>query len=287
MATHPLLLLDVFAVAPATGNPLAVVLAANDVPDAAMATLARRLRLSETSFVQSPTTQGATYRHRIWTPTGEIPFAGHPSVGTAVAVALDRGLDTVDLVQETPSGLQPLRVTIDPDQRAGSASLRQGPLRLGAEVDSRPILAAFGLDASDAHPDHPAQLATTGLDTLLVPLRDLDALARARMAVGPVTAALAALDAPGWLNCYFVAPLDATTWRARNLAPDIVGFEDPATGSAAGPFGGWLAARGGPTRVTVLQGVEMGDPSRIEVDAGDGVVISGRVLVRATGSIDL
>jgi trans-2,3-dihydro-3-hydroxyanthranilate isomerase len=287
MADHPLYLLDVFALAPGTGNPLPVILAADDVPDDTMATLARRLRLSETSFVQAPTTVGATYRHRIWTPTGELPFAGHPSVGTAVAYTLHRGLEQAELVQETPSGLQALRATADPDRRGGSARLRQGDLSLGAEIDPAAILRAFGLDPADAHPDLPAQLASTGLGTLLLPLRDVAALGRARMDVGAVSAALGALDTPGWVNCYFVAPLDATTWRARNLAPDIVGYEDPATGSAAGPFGGWLAGRGGPTHVTVLQGVEMGDPSRIDVDATDGIVISGRVLVRATGSIDL
>jgi trans-2,3-dihydro-3-hydroxyanthranilate isomerase len=287
MATHPRYLLDVFAVGPGTGNPLAVVLDADDVPDDAMANLARRLRLSETSFVQSPRADGATYRHRIWTPTGEIPFAGHPSVGTGVAVVLDRGLDAANVVQETPSGLQPLSVTIAPDRRGGSASLRQGPLRLGAEVDPTDILRAFGLDPADAHPDLPAQVATTGLDTLLLPLRSVDALSRARMDVGPLTAALGALEAPGWLNCYLVAQVDHATWRARNLAPDIVGYEDPATGSAAGPLGGWLAGHGYPPRMTVLQGVEMGDPSRIDVDASDGIVISGQALVRGTGSIDL
>ena len=287
MAPHPLYLLDVFAVGPGTGNPLNVILVADDVPEAAMANLARRMRLSETSFVQVPTADGATYRHRIWTPTGRIPFAGHPSVGTAIAVALDRDLPEADLVQETASGLQSLHVTLDADRRGESARLRQGPLRLGAEVDASALLPAFGLDAADAHPELPSQLATTGLDTLLLPLRSVDALSRARMDVSAVSAALGELDAPAWLNCYLVAQVDHATWRARNLAPDIVGFESPATGSAAGPLGGWLAARGYPPRITVLQGVEMGDPSRIDVDASDGIVISGQALVRASGSIDL
>ena len=102
-----------------------------------------------------------------------------------------------------------------------------------------------------------------------------------------VRPALAAIGEPDRLTCYFVAEVDATTWRARSLALDLVGWEDPATGSAAGPFGGWLAGLGGPSRITVLQGVEMGDPSRIDVDTGDGIVISGQVLVRATGTIEL
>jgi trans-2,3-dihydro-3-hydroxyanthranilate isomerase len=287
MAPHPLYLLDVFAVGPGTGNPLVVVLGADEVADDAMANLARRLRLSETSFVQATTTAGASYRHRIWMPSGEAPFAGHPSVGTAVAVAIEGDLAQAVLVQETPSGLQRLEVTLDTNRRGGSATLRQGALRLGPTVDPAAILRAFGLGASDAHPMLPAQLATTGLDTLLLPLASVDALGRARIDVPALTDALKGLEAPGWLNCYLVAQVDDSTWRARNLAPDIVGYEDPATGSAAGPLGGWLAGHGYPARITVLQGVEMGDPSHIDVDASDGVVISGRVLVRATGSIDL
>ena len=98
-----------------------------------------------------------------------------------------------------------------------------------------------------------------------------------------VRAALTPIADPERLNCYFVAERDTTTWRARSLALDINGWEDPATGSAAGPFGGWLARLGGPSRITVLQGVEMGDPSRIDVDVSDGIVISGRVLVRSIG----
>jgi trans-2,3-dihydro-3-hydroxyanthranilate isomerase len=284
-------MLDVFAERPMEGNLHAVIRDADDVPDAIMATLSRRLRLSETSFVQTPTAMGAaagaTYRHRIWTVAGEIPFAGHPSIGTAVSVALARDLDAADFVQQTPSGLQPLHVTIDRDRLGGRASLRQDPLVLGDVVQPDLILRAFGLDATDRHPDLPAQLVSTGLESVLLPVRDVAALGRVRMDPVEVRAALASIADPVRLNCYFVTPIDEATWRARSLALDLLGWEDPATGSAAGPFGGWLARLGGPTRITVLQGVEMGDPSRIDVDVTDGIVISGRVLVRSTGSIDL
>ena len=157
--------------------------------------------------------------------------------------------------------------------------------------DPVPVLLAFGLVAEDAHPELPAQLVSTGLATLVLPLRDVAALGRVRMeplAVGrAIEVVLGSATDPGWLNCYFVTPVGATTWRARSLALDIAGWEDPATGSAAGPFGGWLAHLGGPSRMTVLQGVEMGDPSRIDVDVSEGIVIGGRVQVRARGTIDL
>jgi trans-2,3-dihydro-3-hydroxyanthranilate isomerase len=291
MADLPLHLLDVFAVQPLEGNLHAVVLDADGVTNSQMRQLSRRLRLSETSFVQSATAEGAgagaSYRHRIWTVGGELPFAGHPSIGTAVSVAIERGVRKADYVQETPSGLQSLHVEVGPDGRSGRASLRQNPLVLGEVVDPVPILLAFGLTAEDAHPELPAQLVTTGLASVVLPVRDVEALGRVRMDPVAVSAALAPIAGSGHLNCYFVTQSDSTTWRARSLALDIAGWEDPATGSAAGPFGAWLAHLGGPARITVLQGVEMGDPSRIEVDVSDGIVIGGQVLVRAIGAIDL
>ncbi len=269
------------------GNPLTVIRDADAVPDEAMARLARRLRLSETSFVQTATVPDATYRHRIWMPTGEIPFAGHPSIGTAVSVALARGLGEADFVQQTPSGLQSLHVEIAAGRGGGTASLRQNPLVQGEVVDPVPVLQAFGLDATDILNGLPAQVVSTGLESLILPLRSVEALGRVRMNHEAVTNALRGIAEWERMNCYFVAQVTPDTWRARNLSVTIVGWEDPATGSAAGPFGGWLALHGGPSRITVLQGVEMGDPSRIDVDVSDGIVISGPVLVRATGSIDL
>ncbi|MCY7417976.1 MAG: PhzF family phenazine biosynthesis protein [Chloroflexi bacterium] len=287
MSRRPLHLLDVFAERPMEGNLHAVILDADGVTDEQMARLSRRLRLSETSFVQTATLADASYRHRIWTVAGEIPFAGHPSIGTAVSVAIERGLQRADFIQQTLVGLQALHVSIAADNQAGTATLVQGPLVLGEVVDPGPILIAFGLQATDAHPDLPAQLVSTGLASVVLPVRDIQTLGRARMDPVAVRAALAPIADPDRLNCYFVTPLDAFTWRARSLALDIAGWEDPATGSAAGPFGAWLSQLGGPSRVTVLQGVEMGDPSRIEDDVSEVIVIGGRVLVRSVGTIEL
>ncbi|MET0771855.1 MAG: PhzF family phenazine biosynthesis protein [Candidatus Limnocylindrales bacterium] len=297
MAMHPFQLLEVFAATPGSGNLLPVVLDADGVSDERMALVALRMRQSETSFVQAATEPGASYRHRIWTVVEELPFAGHPSVGTAVAVALHRGEGTAVYVQQTGAGLQRLDVTIASDRRSGHAALHQPPLQLGAVVDPSDLLRAFGLDAADAHPGLPAQVVSTGLPALVIPLRDVAALGRVRMDPGPVAAALAALPlgdagAHKALNCYFATPVggthhDAAEWRTRCLALDLPGYEDPATGSAAGPFGAWVALQGGRRRILVIQGVEMGDRSDIQVDTAEGIVISGQVLVRATGSIEL
>ena len=244
-----------------------------------------------------PRDPGASYRHRIWTVVEELPFAGHPSVGTAVAVALHRGEATATYVQQTGAGLQRLDVTIAGDRRSGHAALHQPPLQLGPVVDASGLLRAFGLDPADAHADLPAQVVSTGLPALVIPLRDVATLGRVRMDSEPVRAALEALPlgdagAHKALNCYFATPVggdpvQAVEWRTRCLALDLPGYEDPATGSAAGPFGAWVAIQGGAARILVIQGVEMGDRSDIEVDTTDGIVISGQVLVRAsTGSID-
>jgi len=297
MSSHPLLLLEVFAESPGSGNLLPVILDADDVSDERMALVALRMRQSETSFVQTATDPAASYRHRIWTVFEELPFAGHPSVGTAVAVALSQGASTARLVQQTRAGTQRLDVTIAPDRRSGHAALHQAPLQLGLVVDPTDLLRAFGLGSEDSHPGLPAQVVSTGLPAIVLPLRDIDALGRARMDPEPVRAALAALPlgdagAHKALNCYLATPVGgehaiATEWRTRCLALDLPGYEDPATGSAAGPFGAWVAVQGGRTRIRVIQGVEMGDRSDIDVDTRDGIVVSGQVLVRATGTIEL
>jgi trans-2,3-dihydro-3-hydroxyanthranilate isomerase len=297
VSSHPFHLLEVFAASPGSGNLLPVILDADDVSDERMALVALRMRQSETSFVQTATEATACYRHRIWTVVEELPFAGHPSVGTAVAVALDRDLADTTLVQQTPAGLQRLDVTLRADRRSGHAALHQAPLELGPVVDPSDLLRAFGLGPADVYPGLPAQVVSTGLPSLVLPVRDLGSLGRARMDVEPVRAALEALPlaaagAHKALNCYLVTPVgasvrDATEWRTRCLALDLPGHEDPATGSAAGPFGAWVAVQGGQRRIRVIQGVEMGDRSDIEVDTTDGIVVSGQVLVRASGTIEL
>lgn len=297
MRAHPFHLLEVFAATPGSGNLLPIVLDADDIPDERMALVALRMRQSETSFVQTATEPGATYRHRIWTVVEELPFAGHPSVGTAVAVALDRDQHHATFVQQTRAGIQRLDVTVAADRRSGHAALHQAPLELGPVVDPSVLLESFGIRPTDAHPDLPAQVVSTGLPSLVVPLRDVAALGQVRMDTDAVAAALAALPlgdahAHKALNCYFATPVggshaQAVEWRTRCLALDLPGYEDPATGSAAGPFGAWVAVQGGPTRIHVIQGVEMGDRSDIDVDTSDGIVISGPVLVRATGTIEL
>ncbi|MGZ8648572.1 MAG: PhzF family phenazine biosynthesis protein [Solirubrobacteraceae bacterium] len=270
-----------FTDTPMAGNGLAVVHDAEAVSDEVMLAFARETRLVETTFVQPPTVDGADYRNRIWTPMEEMPFAGHPSLGTAVAVALERGDDEIEYRQQTHAGIQPVRV-----QRAGDrarASVLQEPAVFGAEPDPRAVLAAAGLTPEDAHPSLPPQFVSTGLQTLVVLVADAAAVSRAR-ADRPAIAALG----DGTFNLYLAAvDGDGDGARARSF-PSELDDEDPATGSAAGPLLAYLEPREGVQRLEVTQGVEIGRPSRLLAEMESGRVrVSGDVVVLVTGTLRL
>jgi trans-2,3-dihydro-3-hydroxyanthranilate isomerase len=256
---------------------LAVVHDADAVSDEVMLAFAKETRLVETTFVQS--SDVADYRNRIWTPAEEIPFAGHPSLGTAVAVALQRGDVYVEYRQQTHAGIQPVRVSRDGDR--AHASVLQEPARFGEEVDPAAILAAIGLGPGDAHPTLRPQHVSTGLATLIAPLASADAVRRARKD----QAAVAAL-AEGTFNLYLCA-VDGATARARSFPSELEG-EDPATGSAAGPLLAFLNVRTGLERLEVTQGVEIGRPSRLLAEMQGGRVrVGGDVVVLVTGTLRL
>jgi trans-2,3-dihydro-3-hydroxyanthranilate isomerase len=246
-----------------------------------MGAFARETRLSETTFVQTATDEGADYRNRIWMTTGELPFAGHPSLGTAVAVARARGESQARYVQETGAGLQPIDVTLDGDR--GTASMLQGPARFKDEVDAAAALAALGLAVDDAGGLAP-QVVTTGVDHLMVPVRR-EALARTR----PAREALAALLSPLGAVCAYAVAWEGGEAFARSFFLDASGVtEDPATGSAAGPFMALVHAREGLEAIDVHQGVEMGRRSvlRCAIE-GDQVRVGGDVVVLADGFVAL
>ncbi|MCW3012533.1 MAG: phenazine biosynthesis protein PhzF, partial [Solirubrobacterales bacterium] len=264
MTRHPYTLLDVFTATPLAGNGLAVVHAADGVPDATMHAFARETKLAETTFVQTATAAGATYRNRIWTVSEELPFAGHPSLGTAVAVALERGETDLTYVQQTHAGLQPVTVRRDGDR--AHASVLQEPAVLGAELDPAAVMAAVGLEAADAHPALPPQHVTTGLPTVVAVLADPDRLPRARY----LQPAVRALSPGRSFNLYLCALDGPGTARARMFPSLPEEEEDPATGSAAGPLLAYLHARDGREHVAVTQGVELGRPSHLDCRLEDG-----------------
>jgi trans-2,3-dihydro-3-hydroxyanthranilate isomerase len=265
---------------PLAGNALAVVHGADDLDDAAMAAFARETRLSETTFVQSAGEPGADYRNRIWTVAREMPFAGHPSLGTAVAVARERREAEVRYVQQTHAGLQPVQVVVQGDR--AHAAMHQEPAVFDAEVDPGRALAAVGLGAADADPALAPRVVSTGVRHLLVPAAAPEALTEAR----PDDAAMAALLDEHDAVVLYLAWVDRRTGeaRARGFSPIVDGGEDPGTGSAAGPLCAYVHDRTGTSRLEILQGAEMGRPSRLlaEMD-GDRPRVSGDVVVLVDG----
>jgi trans-2,3-dihydro-3-hydroxyanthranilate isomerase len=292
-ATLPFDLVDVFAARPLEGNLLVVVHNADEIGDEVMQKLATRFRLSETSFVQASDRPGADYRHRIFTIAQELPFAGHPSIGTAAVVVRRRGDRAATVVQQTVEGLQRIEVELEArsqDSRYDRArvSLQQSMAMFGAEIQTRSLMAGFGLETDDAHPSLLAQMVSTGLPTLVIPLRDAAALERIAVDWPAVEAAVGGVADVSFLNLYVVAERAPGAWSARCFGHDIAGGEDPATGSAAGPLGSYLQATVGGERFEIEQGVEMGEPSHISVSVANGrPTIAGEVQVLGSGTIGL
>ena len=280
---HALTWLDVFTARPLTGNGLAVVHDADGVPDAAMLAFARETRLSETTFVQTATEAGADYRNRIWMTQGELPFAGHPSLGTAVAVARARGEREAAYVQQTMAGLQAVDVELGASGVA-RASMLQEPAVFGDEVDRERVFAALGLAASDAHPELPPQVVSTGLAHLVVPAREPGALDR----VAPDAGALRALLEEHGCTCAYIACIEGEAAAARAFFLDgATALEDPATGSAAGPLMAYAHSRTGVARLAIDQGVAMGRASRLVCEAGERVRVGGDAVLVFEATVDL
>jgi trans-2,3-dihydro-3-hydroxyanthranilate isomerase len=247
-----------------------------------MLRFAREMRLSETSFVQSPTAEGAHYRNRIFMPTGEVPFAGHPSLGVAVAVARERGKRTVTYVQETHAGLQPIDVEVDGDR--ATVSMVQEPAQFGDELDPETVLGAIGLEGAEADPALPPQWVSTGVNQLIVCVADRASLGR----VFPDYDALAQLLTPMGALVLYLAHVDTGTGdtAARAFAGSTDVGEDPATGSACGPLCAYIAERTGCERLEIVQGVEMGRRSVLRAHVeGDRVRVGGDAVVVVDGQV--
>jgi trans-2,3-dihydro-3-hydroxyanthranilate isomerase len=278
--------LDVFTEEPLAGNPLAVVLDAEGLDTARMQAIAREFNLSETVFVLPPENARHRARLRIFTPGGELPFAGHPTVGTAVLLALREGPSGPDAVAfglEENVGVVPCVVEAR-GQARGYARFRVPRL---AEVwgDGRePTLAAsaLGLDPGDIGFDrHAPSRHSAGVPFDFVPLASLDAVARARPAGDAFRQAFGDRGPPA---AYVYTRQTASTgarFRARMFAPSFGIAEDPATGAAAAAFAGVLMhfepLGDGEHSFVIEQGYDMGRPSDIELQ----IVIQGGALASA------
>lgn len=290
-------ILDVFAERPLEGNPLAVFHDGRGLTGAQMQAIARETNLSETTFVlpspdpQQDLTEGV--RVRIFTTQEELPFAGHPSLGTASWLHLNhpplRGARELRLLLN----VGPITVRLDPkpDADAGVfATMWQKDAEFGALHDPAEVARVLGLAESDLLEGAPAQTVSTGNPFCLVALKP-EALARLAIPQREAAAWLAP-KRTRWFYC--LAPAgEANVWRARM---QFYSGEDPATGSAAGCAIAWLVRHGmagSGQEVTLRQGFEIGRPSRLVVravqqeEAVSSITVSGSTIPVARGAFFL
>jgi trans-2,3-dihydro-3-hydroxyanthranilate isomerase len=292
MTRHEYRLVDVFTDKAFAGNPLAVFTEPGvGAPDGlgvpgkldakSMQAIAKELHLSETTFVLPPMSGAADHRVRIFTPDVELPFAGHPTLGTAYVLA-----DGEDGTTRLEEGIGVIRVTI----RDGFVQMEQPlPTFTGTTVMRKTAAEALGLAIEEVRSDVPIQMGSSGLPYLFVPLANLKAVRRARRP--------AALDA----NVYVFAmsgERSGSHVHGRMFDQGLGIGEDPATGSAQGPLGAYIVAHelvpvAPTTRIRSEQGFEIGRPSILEIEverAGAAVTavrVGGRCVPMGGGWLDV
>ncbi len=290
-------IVDVFAAKPLQGNPLAVVFDADGLSGAQMQALGREFNLSETAFILKPRDPAHTAQVRIFTPAEEVPFAGHPNIGSAFALAHHRPLPGDELLFDELAGLVRLRLERDGGRVVG-ASL-QAPQTLSTKPAPSPaiVAAALSLAAQDVvTTTHPPIILSVGLPFAFVEIAGLEALGRVR-------AHLPAFDQVRdqgvmAIHAYVKTPTpQGARIRARNLSPYDGIVEDPATGSANASLTAFLA--GCDPRadcdfaLEAHQGIEMGRPSLLHGSAekrGGKVApphLSGRCVQVMQGTISI
>jgi len=294
--------LDVFSNRPLAGNQLAVVLDSDGLDRDAMQAIAREFNLSETVFVRPAAAPMHSAAIRIFTPARELPFAGHPTVGAAVLLGLDRaasgnGDGPMVLVLEEEVG--PVRCGVTPaSDRQGHAifDLPKLPAETGPAPDRDALAAALGLIPGEiGFENHLPSIFDAGLPFVFVPVRDLDVAGKARVN------AAAWQDAFGERGAAYVYCREASErdhqFHARMFAPALGIEEDPATGGAVAALAGVIARfdqpPGGTHRYVIEQGFEMGRPSliKLEIDMDGGMVVEGRIggdaVVVARGTLEV
>ena len=298
-------LVDVFTSRAFGGNQLAVFSDAAGLSDAEMQALAHELNFSESTFVTASETPSIVRRVRIFTPAREIPMAGHPTVGTTWVlashgqIALKSARGSRDATLQL--GIGPVTVTIEgANAQPEFVWMNHREAEFGAiRRDAARIANALGIEAQDIRDDLSIQIVSTGFPFVYVPIRSIDALARC----APNKAALGALlnDGEQRLPIYMFVVKEQAPFvvRARMFAPHTDNIpEDPATGSAAAPFGAYAATHGliKPEPLSsflIQQGVEMGRPSDIHVEVtrknsgAFGIRIGGRCAIVGEGAIFL
>jgi trans-2,3-dihydro-3-hydroxyanthranilate isomerase len=297
MRNRSFVIADVFTEQRFGGNQLAVFIDGEGLDTATMQNIAREMNYSETTFLLPPT-EGGDFHLRIFTPAQELPFAGHPLVGTGHVIVADRmkewtgSLTTVTL----ETGVGPIRVTVQTEnERAGHTTMTQPLPQVKATLSDRERLAAaLSLDAPDLA-ELPVEAIYNGITVMIVPATSMSAVQRIKIDAGKLDEISREMGAETVLVFTRETLQPASTVHCRVFAPAAGVIEDAATGSANGPLGFYLVRHGlveaaRSTKIVSEQGFEMNRPSLLHIDVdthesskeviavrvGGGVVITGR-----------
>ena len=297
---------DVFTEVVFGGNPVAVFPEADGLTVDEMQKIAREMNLSETAFAFQPTAKNADVWVRFFTPSTELPFAGHPTIGTHVVLASQGRYEITGPVtrifQQVGVGVLPVDLITDGNGLTDRAVMTQDEARHGGICEDRGRLAhALGLDEADLHPELPAQVYSTGLPGLIIPVASLEAIQRITLDIGRFNEIMRAMSVTG-AEVFTTETIDkAHTVHVRNFDPLVGVYEDPATGSMAGALGAYLLGKNvlpyeteaSTTHMVIEQGYEMGRPSliEVEVDVTQGAVsevrVGGQVVILIAGELTL
>lgn len=286
MVTKDFLIADVFTGTPLEGNQLGIFTDARGLDDDLMLKATRELNFSETVFFLKPDDKQADVFIRIFTPGGEIPFAGHPTLGSAWALAEALNKDTVTI--QTKAGLVPVTLERDPATKKLTFGRMEQPIPVikRLDADAGKLVEALGVIPKAS----PTETYTNGPVNIYVEFEDADTVARLepdmqKLRTGPFNFNL---------SCF--APAGGGTWVTRVFAPGLGVPEDPATGSAAGPLAVHLARHGKipfGEEIEIHQGDYINRPSVLYAaafgteDAIEKVVVGGRAVVVARGEYQL
>ena len=282
MARFRYVVADVFTDTPLEGNPVAVFTDAREIPEEKLQQIAREMNLSETVFVYKPEGEGHA-RIRIFTPSIEMPFAGHPTLGTAFILSGPLQLEEIRL--ETGMGLVPVRLERDDSGRVVFGRMAQPLPTIEPYEDEEGLLDILGVERSEL----PIELYDNGVRHVYVCLGSEEKVAALR----PDLNGLAEQSVARCFNCFAG---EGARWKTRMFAPAGGVAEDPATGSAAGPLALHLARHGRIAfgdEIEITQGVEIGRPStlfaRVEGSADDvqRVEVGGSAVTVARGELSV
>ena len=298
----PFQTVDVFTDRQFGGNPVAVIPDARGVSDAQMQAIANEFNLAETTFVLPPNDPVNTARVRIFTPRAEMPFAGHPNVGTAFVLAhqdavCGASFDRRSMIFEEVAGLVRMRIDIVDDRVTGASLAAPQQFRVVRNFEVAMIAHACSLDPSDIEVSrHPPCLASCGAPFVIAEVRDRAALRRAQQRIDVFQSHLPRDEVTG-IHLYVEDPEEGADFQSRMFAPLHGVYEDPATGSANVALVGLLAHLRSESslrlEVAIGQGVDLGRPSllRAVAEKADGIVtgtfIGGGCKPVMSGWIDL